>query len=392
VPGKGFLGGTLVVLAAIAAAAASAAPGPVPAVPQLPPQSQVLKNRAVFLKTVQEGLVDARTHWWNPELGWYNELLRDNWTEPLVMLWSMFHLWQAVNGVAVAAPTAQNVKAAREIANYAESYYNPDLKPVGAYAYYPGKRDAKIPYYFDDNGWFGISFLDAYRITKDRRYLTDAIRAFRFLDVSGWSPEGGFWWETNHLKITSEPLAAGILLGARLYKETKNKTYLERALKWLAWADRYSWNAQRGLYQRSSTDDIVMSYVEGLMAAANAELCQLTKKKAYCTKAALVARNSLVAFSVDLHWAPQYDAVYLYGLLALYKVDRNRTWYALAYHNALRALASARDADGLFLRGWAGETLQLDDIRPNQLGSHGATLSVFSWLAAAQPPAPAPAR
>jgi len=374
---------------ALAAAALFGAPAAQTAatVPQLPDRTQLRADQAHFLQLAEDGLAQTKKLWWNDKLGWYNELLVADWRPPLMMLWSGYQMFNAVNGVALADPTKDNVQAVRDFANGAEKYWNPRVKPVGAYAYYPNFADPTIHYYFDDNGWWGIAFLDAYRITKDKRYLKDAQKAFRFLDVAGWDASGGgFWWETKHLHKTSEPLAAAVLIGARLYEATHDRSYLDKARKWLGWANTKSWNNSRGLYARSDTDDTVMSYVEGLMAAANAELCKITKRQGYCARAELVAQNSIPAFGVDLDWSPRYDAVALYGFLNLYALDRDPQWYSYAYHNAQRALDNARDDKGLFLNGWDGSPRTVDDQLQGQIGTHAATLSVFAWLAASPLP------
>lgn len=387
--GCAFLVAAAALIAHTSRAATGSAPPAVAAVPALPPRAQVLAQRSRFLQLAEQAIRDAKAHWWNDKLGWYNEQLENNFPpEPLVMLWSAFQLFEAVNAVAIADPTPANVAQARWFANKAEGYYNPGLKPVGAFAYYLGKRDPNIPYFFDDNGWFGIAFLDAYQATHDRRYVADAARAFRFLAVAGWNPNGGgFWWNTVHRYTTSEPLAAAVLIGARLYEATKQRSYLRSAEKWVAWANARSWNRARGLYQRNPGDGTVMSYVEGLMAAGNAELCRITHRKSYCARAEQVAANSIRAFSVDLHWAPQYDAVDLRGVLDLDSVDRSPVWYALVFHNAQRAADNARDARGLFQRGWDGQVVNLGkEVHPGQLGLHGATASLLAWAAAAPLP------
>jgi len=184
-------------------AAASTAPADAsqgPAIPPLPSRAQLVAERGRLLQLAEQGIRDAKTHWWNAKLGWYNEDLDENFPpEPLLMLWSAFQLFEAVDAVAIADPTYANVTQAAWFANMAERYYNPTLKPVGAYAYYMGRRDSEMPYYFDDNGWFGIAFLDAFQATHHRRYLVDAEKGFRFLAVAGWAQDGGgFWWNTKH--------------------------------------------------------------------------------------------------------------------------------------------------------------------------------------------------
>jgi hypothetical protein len=55
----------------------------------------------------------------------------------------------------------------------------------------------------------------------------------------------------------------------------------------------------------------------------------------------------------------------------------------LAARMAASAQARARDASGLFLRGWDGTPITEHQAAPNMLQSDAATLELFAWLAAA---------
>ena len=74
-------------------------------------------------------------------------------------------------------------------------------------------------------------------------------------------------------------------------------------------------------------------------------------------------------------------------MLALYALDDDRTLYQLAADNARDAETRARNAAGLYLRSWNGETLPAIDAKQGMLQTHAATTSVFAWLAVAHPPA-----
>src|SRR5262249_54010531 len=140
--------------------------------------------------------------------------------------------------------------------------------------------------YFDDNGWYGIAFLDAYRATGDRADLVEADRAFRFITGPGWDPQtGGAWWNTHHDFVTAEPLAAAAFVGAGLYGITRDQTYLRAVDRLLAWADRNSWDASAGLYQRNPTDGTLMDYVQAMMIGAELELCRYARRPSACEKA-----------------------------------------------------------------------------------------------------------
>jgi hypothetical protein len=232
--------------------------------------------------------------------------------------------------------------------------------------------------FFDDNGWFEIAFLDAYQATGDQRFLHDAEEAYTVIARDGWNSNGGgFWWESLHRHITSEPLAAEIDTGLRLYRITHEQSYLTGPEQWLAWADTSSWNAQEKLYARSSTDGTTMDYVEGPMIGAQLELCAIRHVQGPCTKAEQLAKASLADFGTDLNWTPAADALYLRFVLQLYAADHNPKWYGLVQQNATDALRNARSYDGLYFKHWEGGPFPTRLLQPD-----AATLSLFAWMAA----------
>jgi hypothetical protein len=118
-----------------------------------------------------------------------------------------------------------------------------------------------------------------------------------------------------------------------------------------------------------------------MMAAADVELCRATKQQSWCARAEAIAHASLNAFPELADWAPETDVVYLRWLLDLYQQDHDKTWYALAYTNAKRAAANARDAQGFWSLRWDGTWTM-----PATLYTQAATLELFGWLAATPPP------
>jgi uncharacterized protein YyaL (SSP411 family) len=237
--------------------------------------------------------------------------------------------------------------------------------------------------FFDDNGWFGLAYFDAYRATHDRRFLSDSLRAYRFIKTVGWSKSGGgIWWDTAHEWRTIEPLAAEALLGAELYRTTHATTYLRETRLLISWADHHSWNRHRALYQRNPTSNTVMNYAEGMMISADAILCRTLRTRHDCQRAEQLATASARAFPLSYHWSPETDVIYLRGLLQLWAVDHNARWYRVADYWAHRAVASARDSSGLFMKRWDGGT-----IPDKRLLTPGGTLMLLAALTVLPGPA-----
>jgi len=128
-------------------------------------------------------------------------------------------------------------------------------------------------------------------------------------------------------------------------------------------------------------------YAEGPLIYAEAVLCETTGTAADCHRSEEQKANSLKRFGYLLDFSPQYDAIYLQWLLALYGLNHDRTLYAIAADNARNVEERARNGEGLYLLACNGQTLSPQNARAGMLQTHAATTSLFAWLAVYQPPA-----
>ena len=172
--------------------------------------------------------------------------------------------------------------------------------------------------------------------------------------------------------------AAAYVAGV-LYEATHERSYLDQALRLVRWADSHLHNGVSGLYGRNTSDGTTMDYVQGMMIGAELELCHATLDQRYCREAERVGAASLATFPSQLDWSATADGLYLRFLLDLYHEDGNPRWYRAAIANANHARVRAASGDGLYLRGWNGET-----IPGGRLRTHAGTVALFAWVAAAQ--------
>jgi uncharacterized protein YyaL (SSP411 family) len=331
-----------------------------------------------YLKAAADGAARSSA-WWDGH--WYRQRLGG--ARPAT-LWGIVHLFEAKNALAIAKPTAGRKAAVRTFAHAAERYWNSNLRPVPGYGPLPGERGQRNHTWYDDDGWWGIAFYDAYRATGDPHYLSSAKRALRFVD-SGWdSRKGGIWWSNQHEFHAGESLAGGTLLAASLYNETHAPVYLRMAMKYIRWADA-DFRGDDGLYDRHERDDTPMPYVQGPMANAFILLCHSTGQKRFCDEAEELADRAAKRFPT-LTMGPQYDAMYIRALLELYRYDHNPRWYRIADTEAQRAMTNGRAPNGLYLRTWSGDSPRSIGTPVNMLQTHAATTSTLAWMAAAKPP------
>jgi hypothetical protein len=339
------------------------------------------------LSLAKAGVARAQQRWRDHRRGWFDARLGDRDRYPLATIWDIVPLFEALDGIAIAEPTPANRSAVKRFAAGAERYLNHGLRPLAGYSPYPGDRDASTETWFDDNGWWGVAFVNAYRATGQRRYLTDAMRALRYIATVGWDTrEGGIWWNTTHPYKAGEALAAATLLAALLYQQTGSRYALAQAQRFLAWGNTAGFSPSDGLYAASNVDHTPIDYIEGPLIYAQELLCQTGGTREYCERAERLKGVALNRFGDLLDFSPQYDAIYLQWLLAVYSVDHDRTLYELAADNARNAQTRALNGQGLYLLSWNGQTLPPQYAAPGMLQTQAATTSLFAWLAVYQPP------
>ena len=340
-----------------------------------------------YLALAKAGVASATRRWRDGRLGWYDARLHDRDRYPLATIWDIVPLFQSLDAIAIAEPSPANRRAVARFAAGAERYLNRALRPLPGFSPYPGDRSASTETWFDDNGWWGLGFIEAYRATGNTRYLRDAQRALRYIAAAGWDPRGGgIWWNTHRPYKAGEALAAGTLLASLLYEQTRSAFALAQARRFLAWADTAGFSGADQLYAASNLDPTPIDYIEGPLIYAQAVLCHATATPADCTRAEQLKRTALARFGYLLDFSPQYDAIYLQWMLALYALDGDRSLYAMAADNARDAQTRALDGEGLYLRSWNGETLPARYARPGMLQTQAATTSLFAWLAVYPPP------
>ena len=340
-----------------------------------------------YLTLAQTGVSHAEQRWGDRRLGWYDAQLGDREKYPLATIWDIVPLFESLDAIATAQPSAANRRALARFAAGAERYLNRGLRPLPGYSPYPGDREADTETWFDDNGWWGLAFVNAYRATGTHRYLVDAERALRFIATVGWDPQGGgIWWNTDHPYKAGEALASGTLLATLLYQQTHSVFALGQAQKYLAWANTSGFSAAEGLYAGSNLDPTPIDYIEAPLIYAQALLCTLTSSAEDCQRATQLQEVALNRFGYLLDFSPQYDAIYLQWMLALYSLQKDPVLYALAADNARDAQTRALNGEGLYLLSWNGETLPPQYALPGMLQTQAATTSLFAWLAVYPPP------
>jgi hypothetical protein len=396
----------------------------------------VSRSQTSYLRAANKG-VKQTNRWWNRGRHWYSSTLGGS---QVVSLWGSVPLFEALAGLQSAQPSNRHLHELNRFAWGAQRYLNPNLRPVPGFGPRPGQHNPGKTTWFDDNGWWGLAFLDAYDATGNGQWLTDAEIAQNFISVSGWDTTpgrpGGIWWNTNHSFYAGESLAGGTLLSAKLYAITHDHHYLDDALKFIAWGDVWLTDPSTGLYARlrkpktysqgtaggagaaaaaadrkalnANPDEAAkleaagsptpppgeaqsafnnyppfapspMPYVNGPMILAQRIICEETGQKSFCQRADQLAATTIAVY--QRFWmGPQFDFWYIRTMLEFARLDNNGNWYGIVQGNARSALHRARDKHGLYLRTWYGKKASRASAPKGSLQLHSANAALFAWM------------
>lgn len=318
--------------------------------------------------------------------GWYCEYLGcSNGAYPLLTIWGEVPMFETADALQMAQPSGAHRRLIEKFGLASERYWD---RGLGGYAPYPGDREAKVQAFFDDNGWLGIAFAEAYAADGEQRWLRDAQRAFRFISKDGWDAAGGggMWWNTSHPYHSGPALAADTLLGMLLYGEDHESWQLEDAKEYVDWANAADNHDERQLYlEQPNKPESVNDYVQAPLIYAQYLLCQDGQGEAYCEHAARVAattaEQSVNASGYKFNYGPEYDAIYMQWMMAYGKATGENYWLRLAEVNAAAADRHATSSDGLWLSSWWGGPIGDPETHPGMFRTAAATTSLFAWTA-----------
>jgi hypothetical protein len=114
-----------------------------------------------YLELAEAG-IERTSEWWDGSAGWFYDQLGSNPNRAQVTLWGSNGMFEALDEIAIADPTAKTNSAVETFARGEQRYWNPDLKPVPGYSPQVGEQSSSQPTWYDDNAWIGIAFLDEY--------------------------------------------------------------------------------------------------------------------------------------------------------------------------------------------------------------------------------------
>lgn len=322
--------------------------------------AQQVKNDGRYHKEMQSLQTAIDKNFYDEASGYYFVVVdpaqrenKNGYLREYSYLWSLCALYQAANEIEKLDPKA---KLMEPLVKNINNYYDP-APPKPGYSDYimklkPGER------YYDDNEWIGITALDAYARTKKKSDLELGKAMYDFImtgydDVLG----GGIYWKegdkTSKNTCSNGP---GILVALQMYQATKNKAYLDTALKIYGWTNQKLQTSSKLYEDNIKTKDgkvvgPAFSYNTGTMLQSNVYLYEITGDKKYLSEANAIAESALSYFYGKEQFRDDYwfNAVLLRGYQHLLKYNKD-TKYIMGFKKALDyALKNEKNNQGLFI-------------------------------------------
>lgn len=239
--------------------------------------------------------------------------------------------------------------------------------------------------YYDDEGWWGLTWVNAYDYTGNVTYLNMAKTIFADM-TGGWDSTcgGGIWWSKDRTYKNAIPNELFLTLAVRLHERTPNDS------SYLNWATQeWTWFSGSGLINSShlindgltsscqNNGNTTWTYNQGVILGGLTDLYKTTGNTAYLTEAesiANVAISTLVNANGILEESceaasncnsdqAQFKGIFMRNLEQLYLAAHQQTYANFLVANASSIWQNDRNSSGQFGLKWYGPFDSADPVR-----------------------------
>ncbi len=267
-------------------------------------------------------------------------------------------------------------KAIELMVDTAMKYYNNVLRPAPGYDSYVYELGGGQRFY-DDNEWYGLTYIDAYNLDKKEEHLTKAKEVYDFI-ITGYDDKmgGGLYWRENDPETKNTcSNGPGIVLALKLYEITKDKKYLDFASELYEWTNKNLLSPQGVYWDHVKSNGLIeyttWTYNTGIMIQANAMFYKVTGEEKYLKQAESLAQSSLAHFTPEGKFQDNYwfNAILLRGYEELYNINKNDKYINAFDKYAVFVWGEQRDKDNF---------IGTKDSKP--LLDQGGMLEIYSVL------------
>jgi len=257
------------------------------------------------------------------------------WYDPSTGLYRTTGWWNSANAITTLADYSRVTRDKQYASVFATTFSAAQHTSVGF-----------LNNFYDDEGWWALAWIDAYDLTRDKRYLEMAGAIFEDM-AKGWDDtcSGGIWWSKDRKYKNAIANELFLSVASHLVARTKDKKQRER---YLDWANReWQWFAHSGMINSdhlindgldehcANNHKTTWSYNQGVILGGLAELYKHTHDPSLLSEANDIAEATLASSVLtDAHGilhdpcepncggdGTQFKGIFVRNLVDLYRVS-----------------------------------------------------------------------
>ena len=291
------------------------------------------------------------------------------WYDTATGLWHTTNWWNAANALNAVIQYTQRTNDETYAGAVANTF-------TQAQAVHPNFTNS----YYDDTGWWALTWVDAYDLTRDSRYLDTAKNSFAYIAASwGGGCGGGVWWNTAKSYKNAIANELFLSLAAALHLRTPGDrgqgSYLDWALQ------EWNWFRGSGLINSSglindglnsscqNNGGTTWTYNQGVILGGLASMYQITHDRSFLDQGEIIADAALrhLTNAQGILIEPcettssscnadqtQFKGIFARNLYAFYLESRRPAYRDFILRNASSIWATDRNTASQFGLRWAG--------------------------------------
>ena len=262
--------------------------------------------------------------------------------------------------------------------------------------------------YYDDEGWWAASWIKAYDLTGDARYLTKAKTIFNDMK-GGWTTlcGGGIWWSKTSQYKNAIANELFLTVAIRLHQRTPGDT---GAGSYLDWAQReWTWFNTSGMINSqnlvndglntptncTNNGQTTWTYNQGVILGGLVDLYKSTNDATYLSKAQTIADAAIAHLATTAGVlkepcncaggdVPQFKGIFMRNLVYLHETQNKASYLNFITKNADSIWLNDRNASNQFGMLWEGP---LDTVNAaNQSSAQDALNAAIAYGSATPTP------
>ncbi len=246
--------------------------------------------------------------------------------------------------------------------------------------------------YYDDEGWWALTWIKAYDFTGNTDYLNMAKTIFADM-TNGWDAttcSGGIWWSKDRTYKNAIANELFLTVAARLHNRTPGDGGLA---SYLDWAQReWNWFAASGMINSAhlindgltsscqNNNETTWSYNQGVILGGLTDLYKATGNPSLLTEAQTIATAAITSSSLVNsdgilvepceatgcgNDGPEFKGPFVRNLYYLFTADQDAAYRNFLLTNANSIWTNDRNSSNQFGLHWAGPFDTPDGARQN---------------------------